>query len=184
MKEVYQDDCLGWSTILSQHNFFTKGRESAALELHSGQLALIVIETNINTFAAIIRDDRHILVRMLESMVHITKSSIHQFLNEHLQMRRICCTWVPHFFMCEQMKWHVEVAKEWVQTVKRDRNFLSKVIMCDKTWIHYFNVKSKCESEVWRTSPLRTPKKYASRNHLARSCYACFLTLMMLFTNM
>ncbi len=44
------------------------------------------------------RDDRHISVRMLESMVHISKS-IHRILREHLPMRRICSTWVLHFLM-------------------------------------------------------------------------------------
>ncbi len=65
MKEVYQDDCLGQSTILHWHNFFTKCWEATALEPYSGQPILTVIETNINTVAAIIIDGRHILVRTL-----------------------------------------------------------------------------------------------------------------------
>ncbi len=49
MKGVYQDDCLGQSTILYWHNFFTKDPESAALWPHSGRPASIVTEMNINT---------------------------------------------------------------------------------------------------------------------------------------
>ncbi len=109
------------------------------------------METNINTVAAIIRDDHHMSVRMLESMVHISKLSIHWILSEHLQMCRVYSTWGPHFLMCEQMEWRLEVAKEWVQRVRRNGNFLSKVITSDKTWVHYFDPKRKRESEVWRT---------------------------------
>ncbi len=68
IKEVYQDDCLGRSTILRWHNFFTKGRELAALEPHGGQPASIVTETNISTVAVVIKDDCHMSVRMLETM--------------------------------------------------------------------------------------------------------------------
>ncbi len=121
MKEVYQDDCLGQSTILYWYNFFIKSRESAVLEPHSGWPASIVIETNIKTFAAIIRDDRHMSVRMVESMVHISKSSIHRIFSEHLQMCRVYSIWVPHFLKCEQVEQRVEVVKQWV------RNFSSKV---------------------------------------------------------
>ncbi len=77
MIEVYHDDCLGQSTILHWHNFFVKDRESAALEQHSGRSTSIVIEMNINAVTAFIRDDYHMSVRTLESMVHISKSSIH-----------------------------------------------------------------------------------------------------------
>ncbi len=71
MKEVYQDDCLGQSTIPHWHNFFTKGWELAASEPHGGQNASIVIEINIDTVAATVRDDHHMFLRTLESMVHL-----------------------------------------------------------------------------------------------------------------
>ncbi len=80
-------------------------------------------------------------------------------------MYRICTTWVPHFLMCEQMEQCVEKAKEWVQRVRRDCNFLSKVITCDETWVHYFDLKSKCESEIWRTySSLKTKKVHQQKS--------------------
>ncbi len=66
---------------------------------------------------------------------------------------------MPHFLTCEQMERRVEVAKEWVQRVRRDRNFLSKVITCDKMWFHHFDTKSRCESEVWRTFSAPKTKK-------------------------
>ncbi len=111
MKKVYQDDCFGQSTILCWHNFFTKGWESAALEPHSGRPTSIVTETKTNTVAAIIRYDRHMLVRMLESMVHISKSSIHRILSEHLQMRHICSTRVLQFLTCAQIS-NVKISKK------------------------------------------------------------------------
>ncbi len=53
----------------------------------SGRPNSIVTETNLNKVATITRDDRYMLVRILESMVHISKSSIHRILSKHLQMR-------------------------------------------------------------------------------------------------
>ncbi len=94
MKEVYKDDFLGQSTILCWHNFFTKGWESAALGPHSGRPASIVTEMNINIVVAIIRDDHHMSVRMLESMVRISKSSIHHILSEHLQIMDVALSHV------------------------------------------------------------------------------------------
>ncbi len=153
------------------HNFFTEDWELTALEPHSGRPTSIVTETNINAVVAIIKEDHHIMsVKTLESMVHISKSSIHRILSEHLQMHRVCSAWVPHFLMCKQMKQRVEVAKEWVQRVQRDHNFLSKVIVCDKMRVHCFNHKNKRESEDRRAFSSRIPKKYASRNRLAKSC--------------
>ncbi len=41
----------------------------------------------------------------------------------------------------------------------KDRNFLSKVIAYDEMWVHYFNLKRKRESEVWRTFASPKTKK-------------------------
>ncbi len=38
-------------------------------------------------------------------------------------------------------------------------NFLSKVITCDKMWLHHFDTKSKLESKVWRTFSSSKTKK-------------------------
>ncbi len=103
MKEVYQDNCLGWSMNLHWHNFFTKDRELAVLEPHSGRPALIMTEMNIDTVTAIIRDDRHILVRMLESMVHIRNHLYTEF-SENICR---CVSFAPHrcrTFSCK-CKW-------------------------------------------------------------------------------
>ncbi len=99
------------------------------------------------------------LVRMQESMLHISKSSVHRILSEHLHIRRVCSTWVPHFLMCKQVEQCVEVAKEWVQRVRRDCNVLFKVITCDKMWVHYFDPKGEHECKFWRTSSSSKTKK-------------------------
>ncbi len=183
MKEIYQDDCLGQSTILCWHNFFWKGQESTALEPHSGRPTSIVTETNINAVAAFIRHDCYMLMRRLKSMVHISKSSIHRILSKHLQVRRICSTRVPYFLSCKQMERRVLAAKEWVQSIQRDRNFLSKVSCVTKRGSIIPTPKPSVKVRSGGHPPVQRPKKFTSRNRLVKSCYTCFLTIRMSFTN-
>ncbi len=176
MKEVYQNDCLGQLTIFLWHNFFKKGRESAALEphTHSGRPTSTVTETNINTGAAIIRDDRHMLVRTLKAWV-TSRSHLYTVLSENICR---CITFAPHgcHTFSRASKWS-DVWKWWKNGYRGSEEI---VIFCPK-WSCVtkrgstisipkarVRVRSGGHPSLWR------PKKYPNRNQLARSCYACF----------
>ncbi len=61
MHEAYTDEeRLGDSTIFHWHTAFSKGRETIALLPHVGQSLSICTEEMVNTFAAIVRENRHI----------------------------------------------------------------------------------------------------------------------------
>ncbi len=106
-----------------------------------------------------IQEDRYASVRLLEQQLNIPKSTIHRILTEHLSIRHIAFTWVPHFLTTEQMQQRVEACSENLALIVEDPSILSKIITVDECWIHFFDLNTKCESEAWKRPEEPRPKK-------------------------
>ncbi len=116
-------------------------------------------EVNINTVATVIQENRPVSVRLLEQQCNILKLTIHRILTEHLGMRRIASTLVLHFSSTKQMQQHVEACRENLALIVENPSILSKIIMVDESWIHYFDRNTKCEREAWKRPEEPRPKK-------------------------
>ncbi len=84
-----------------------------------------------NTVAAIVNEDPSITIHQLSHVLDLSYVSIYSILTQDLDMRRRCCTWVPHHLTGEQMATRVEACNEWLRLLAEDTGFYNKVITCD-----------------------------------------------------
>ncbi len=112
MKKAYDSEYLSKMTVNLWHKSYRDSRDIVGLCSHGGTKKLVITEVNINTVATVIQENRHVSVRLLERQLNIPKSTIHRVLMEHLGVRRIASTWVPHFLTAKQMQECVEACPE------------------------------------------------------------------------
>ncbi len=96
MKQEYSDECSAKSNVKQLYKDYFEGREAVGLASHGGSKPTVAIQVNINKVAVVIEEDRHTSTRSLEAILHIPKSSIHKILTEHLSLRHVSSTRVPH----------------------------------------------------------------------------------------
>lgn len=135
LKQAYGNRCLCKATILRWHKAFTEVYESAELILHGGRSSLAVTDTNANTIATIIREDRRLFLRRLEQLVNISRMSLNRILKNELKMKKVSGTRVPYMLTNEQMAKRGEIFQQWLTLTEEDPNILTRVITCDESWI-------------------------------------------------
>ncbi len=111
---------------------------NSEIGFYGGSKPTIVTHINIDTIVVVIKEG-HTSTRSCEAILHIPKLSIYKILTEHLGLRRISSSWVPHHLTSEQMEWRVNAGNKNLQQIVQDSTFLSCVITCDKSWVHYYD---------------------------------------------
>ncbi len=122
MKEAYEGQFLGTSIIFKWNKKFSEEWESLSL-IHGGQAATVSTEMNVNSVAAVIREDQHQSVQTFAESLHISKTSVHWILTENLGMKRVRSMWVPHFLTITQMDTPVEICQEWITLIENNPDF-------------------------------------------------------------
>ncbi len=104
-----------------------------------------------NTVAVVISEECHSSTCKLVELLNISQTSGNQILMENLAMRRVSSVWVPHFLTNAQMNDCVTACQENLGLIEGIPDFLDHVTTCHKSWVHYFDPKSKQESLHWKS---------------------------------
>ncbi len=134
LRQCYGEHYLIHAMILRLHAKFTADLEqSVALQPRSGCNISVWTETTVNTIAATIREDHHLLVRRLKSQIHIPKTTLHRILRDDLGMRYVCSMWVVHMLTREELNTRFEMCQENLNVIKMDTDYLKRVITSDES---------------------------------------------------
>ncbi len=184
LHQAYIDRCLCDCSILGWHTAFTReGCQSAKLVSHDGQPAMVRTEINVNMMAVVIREKHHSLTYKLAELLNISQMSVNQILTENLAMRRVLSVWVPHFLTNMQMNDRITACQDILGLIEDVPDFLDHIITCDKSWVHYFDLKSKKESSHWK-SPSSPRKKVCQQKSVRKVHMVVFSTVEDLFISM
>ena len=81
------------------YNWFTEfqhGRTLLSDEFREGRPSTFVVVTNVDAVRKIIERDRHITYREIQVSLGIAMKAIHTILHDHLSVRKLCSSWIPH----------------------------------------------------------------------------------------
>lgn len=79
-----------------------EGKEDLDDEVRNGQPLTATSQDVEDKAAAAVRQDRRQIIRHASEIVKMSHNSVHKFLTENLEKRKICAKWVPHQFKDEQ----------------------------------------------------------------------------------
>ncbi len=87
----------------------------------------------------------------------------------------VCVTsiWVPHMLISDQMWICVESTSNFLGLIVEDLTYVNRVVVCDETRLHHYNLLTKWEISVGRGKINHGRKMSDSRSRQARSCKSC-----------
>ena len=126
----------------------------------SGRPSTTVTDENIQAVERIVMRDRQISVRRVANELGISKSRVHDIMNNHLDMSKVCTRWVPKLLTPLQRINRMECCQELLQQSEADPvKFLDRIITGDESWIYHYDPLTQQEAKVWKKPGEETPTR-------------------------
>ena len=74
-------------------------------------------------------------------------------------MHRIAAKFVPRLMTNDQQAHCVQVCQDLLDHLENDKEFLSKIITGDESWVYGYDVETKVKSSQWMSKTFPRPKK-------------------------
>lgn len=173
IQEAYGDQALSKTRVFEWHKKFKDGQESLEDAPRAGRPSTSKTDVNRNTIDAMLQEDRRLSIAKIADMMHISYGSVEDIIHNDLGYRKVAAKWIPRVLHEEQMSHRVVMCQQWITRLRREPNFLDKVVTCDESWFHHYDPETKQQS-AHPTSP--RPKKQRCNQVQGKSCILCFST--------
>ena len=90
----------------------------------------------------------------------IAKTTIHEIMNNHMGMKKVCTQWVPKLLTPIQHANRADCCQELLQ--QSDVNpakFFDCIVTDDESWTHHYDSLSQLEAKVWKRLDEQTPTR-------------------------
>ena len=121
-----------------------------------GHPSTITADENIEDVERIVMRDRQTSIHRLAEELAI----IHEIMNNHMGMKKVCTRWVSKLLIPIQRANHVDCCQELLQQSKvNPAKFFDCIITDDESWIHHYDPLSQLEAKVWKRLGEQTPTR-------------------------
>ena len=111
----------------------------------------IIANENIEAVERIVMRDRQISIRRLAEGLAIPKITIHEIMNNHMGMKKVCTWWVPKLLTPIQRVNRVDCCQELLQQGEvNPAKFLDCIVPGDESWTHHNDPLSQLEAKIWK----------------------------------
>ena len=179
---AFGDVAMKRATRFRWHKRFKNGRMSVEDDERSGCPSTSTDDTHIDEINTLVRANRRLTVKKLAEECGISVGSCHHILTEELKMHRVAAKFVPHLMTSDQQAHRVQVCQDLLDHSENDKEFLSKIITGDESWVYGYDVETKVQSSQWTSKTTPYPKKLAKFDPKSRCCTQFFLMLVELST--
>jgi DNA-directed RNA polymerase sigma subunit (sigma70/sigma32) len=94
LHEVYGEDTLSWARVFEWHRRFLGGREDVEDDEQLGRPVTMKTDENVDKVRTLVRNDRHLSIRMIAKELNVDKETVRQILTENLKMKKVCAKMV------------------------------------------------------------------------------------------
>lgn len=120
MRRVYGESTPPYRTIARWVADFLRGRETLEDEARSGRPATAVTDENVAKAEQLVKADRRIKVRELETALGVSAAAVMSILHDHLGLSKLCARWVPRLLTREQKEVRSSASLELLHEFDRD----------------------------------------------------------------
>ena len=109
----------------------------------------ITADENIGAAERIVVPDRQISIRCVAYRLAITKTTLHEIMNNHMGMKKVCTRRVPKLLTPIQLANGVDCCQKLLQ--QREVNlvkFFDCIVTGDESWIHHYDPVSQLEAKI------------------------------------
>ena len=159
LNTAYGDVAMKRATCFRWHKRFKNGRLSVEDDKRSGRPSTSTDDPYIDEINTLVRANRHLTVRELAEECGILVGSCHHILTEELKMHRVAAKLVPRLMTSDQLACRVQACQDLLDRSENDKEFLSKIIAGDESWVYGYDVETKIQSSQWTSKTFPRPKK-------------------------
>ena len=141
------------------HKRFKNGRLLVEDDERSGRPSTSTDDPHIDEINTLVRANRPLTVREFVEECGISVGSCHHILTEELKIHRVAAKFVPRLMTSDQQAHCVQVCQDLLDHSENDKEFLSKIITFDESWVCGYDVETKVQSSQWTSKTSPRPKK-------------------------
>jgi transposase len=158
LDDVYKDSAPSYRTVAKWVAEFKDPERDFEDAPRSGRPSTTTIDENIQAIERIVMRDRQISVRRVANELGVSKSRVHDIINNHLGMSKVSTRWVTKLLTPLQRISRVECCQELLQQVEADlAKFLGRIVTGDESWIYRYDPFTQQEAKVWKKPGEHTP---------------------------
>ncbi|GLG99328.1 Mariner Mos1 transposase [Gryllus bimaculatus] len=148
VNQCFEETTLALGDVFSHHTTifrwfrdFQRGNFSLEDAQRAGRPRTSVMKKNIAAVRKMLDEDRRVTYKRIENTLYLNAPAIHSILHDHLQVKKLCCLWVPHTLTEEQMTRRETWCREMLKRFSKDRfRYVNSIVTSDETWVYYYDV--------------------------------------------
>ena len=145
LDNVYKNSAPSYRTVAKWVAEFKDPEHSFEDAARMDYPSTITADENIEAVERIVMYDRQISIRRLAEEVTI----IHEIMNNHMGMKKVCTRWVPKLLTPIQRANHVDCCQELLQQSEvNPAKFVGCIVTGGESWIHHYDSLSQLEPKI------------------------------------
>ena len=114
-----------------------------------GRPSTVTADESIEAVERIVMRDRQISIRRLVEELAIRKTIMHEMVNNHMGMKKVCTRWVPKLFTPIQCVSRVDCCQELLQQSEINPvKFFDCIVAGDESRIHHYDPLSQLKAKI------------------------------------
>ena len=151
--------CMNRASVFEWHKWFKEGRESVRDDKRrwrSKEVRTLELIGQIKNFMDIYS---RISIETISAQFDVSLGTVHTIIPEELKLRKICEKFVPRVLREDQKERRSHDSREMVELINSDPAVLYALMICDESWIYYYDPENKRLSSQWKHAGSLRPKK-------------------------
>ena len=149
LDNVYKDSAPSYRTVAKWVTEFKDPERAFEDAPRMDHPSTITADENIEAVERIVMRDRQTSIRRVAEELAIPKTTIHEIMNNHMGMKKVCTRWVPKLLTLIQGANRVDCCQELLQKSEvNPDNFFHSIVTGDEFCIHHYDPLSQLEAII------------------------------------
>jgi len=128
----------------------------------------VTIQEIIDQIHELILKDRRISAKSISEQLSISHKQVGSIIHEDLVIWKLSAKWVPKCLNVDQKRQRCQSSEHLLEFFWHDPNdFVLRLVNMDETWLYYYDLKTKQQSEWLHSAPPR-PQKFQVQKSTAK----------------